>query len=177
MMLDKIKELWSKDFRDIKKSRWVTIEEADLILKLAKEADPDYIFESGTANGISALFLSTVGCPVYTFDPVARRKVWDIVTLPTDNITYVEDKFSSVAERYPELKDKKKVFFIDGSHSNTGIQEDCNALKEFAKEGDLILFHDLCIAPVMRAWMRLWRYGEDVERHETRRIIGSMIWK
>lgn len=176
-MIDKIKELWSKPIMDINKARWVTIEEADLLLKLAKEADPDCIFESGTCNGISSLVLSEVGCPVYTFDPVARPKMWDTFSLPFDNITYVKDKFSSVVERYPELKDKKKVFFIDGDHSNSGVTEDCATLREFAKEGDLIIFHDLNETPVMRGWMRIWKRGKDIKRHETRRIMGSLVWK
>ena len=174
-MLNKIKELWTEKIEGINKARWVTIEEADLILKLAKEANPDCIFESGTANGISALFLSTIGCPVYTFDPASRPKMWD--RFPSDNITYIEDRFSSVVERYPELKDKKKVFFIDGDHSNSGVTEDCKVVREFAKEGDLIIFHDLNIEAVVRGWMRMWRRGKDIERYETRRIVGSLIWK
>ena len=176
-MIDKIKELWSKPMKRIRKARWVTIEEADLLLKLAKEANPDCIFESGTCNGISALFLSMVGCPVYTFDPVPRCKMWDIFPLPCTNITYIEDRFSSVVERYPKLKDKKKVFFIDGDHSSGGLKEDCDAIKEFAQEGDLIIFHDLNTMPVIRWWHRIRKYGKDVKRYETRRIMGSLIWK
>ena len=160
---------------EFNRGRWVTLEEAHLLYMVGKEEAPDCIFESGTANGYSTLWLSLVGCPVVTFDPVARPKVWDVLGSIPDNVSYVKDSFSSVVERYKDVGGKR-VFFIDGDHSSSGIQKDCEALKEYANRGDVVLFHDLTERPVLRAWMRMAPYALESMSYPTRRCVGRMVW-
>lgn len=158
-----------------KKARWVTLDEAKLLLKLATEHDCEVIFESGTANGLSASWMSLSGKPVITFDPVDRNKIWD--GLGINNITYVNKKFSEVDSVYPEFKSKRKMFFIDGDHGPTGVGEDCAAVERFASEGDLIILHDLNERYPFRGWKRLSRSGSTYQVYETPRIIGEVVWK
>lgn len=175
MLSDKLAALYHDDSIAEKKARWVTLGEAQLLLDLAKEHQPAIIFESGTANGISSAWLSLSGVPVVTFDPCNRNKVWDKVGI--NDITYVKDRFSSVDTRYSKWAGEKKMFFIDGDHSSSGVQEDCEALKRFARSGDVVVFHDLNEKPVVRAWHRLLKFAQTYEKHDTPRIMGVLIWR
>ena len=174
ILIDRLEKMYSDTSILEKKSRWVTLEEARLLLKLCLIQQPEVIFESGTANGFSTMWLSVVGVPVYTFDPVDRTKLWD--NLGIINITYVKDKFSSVVFTYSELSSCRKAFFIDGDHSSSGVQSDCAAVKQYAKVDDIVIFHDLNEKPVMRAWHRLQKYSQSIETYPTKRIMGKLVW-
>lgn len=154
-----------------KKERWVTIEEAELLVKLATEAKPDIILESGTANGYSAAWLSLVA-PVVTFDPYSRPKIW----IGDEPITYINDVFSSVTSLYDKF-DGKKFFFIDGGHDSSSVKDDTDAIKQIAKPGDEIVFHDLDTISVLRFWHRMVDYAIHQEKYNTKRTMGRIVWR
>ncbi len=160
--------------KHIARKRWVTLEEAHLLADIVEEEAPDHIFESGTANGYSAAWLGLSGVPVTTYDPCPRVKVWG-TTAPA-HITYVQDKFSSMVEAAKAVEGKK-LFFIDGNHRSSGVSEDVTAIREVIKPGDVIVFHDLNSAKVVRFWHRLQEFAETWERYETQRIMGKLIWR
>jgi hypothetical protein len=53
------------------------------------------------------------------------------------------------------LKQNRNFFFIDGLHTDIGIQEDVKILQEFGKKGDAVVFHDLHLVPIKQAFDRL----------------------
>lgn len=133
----------------VRRTRFISMEEARLLYSQAKAFKPDNIFESGTGNGWSALWFSMCNVPVYTFDPIDRVKLWEDIDV--SNIVYIEDKFNTIVDRYDDLKQDRNLFFIDGLHTGVGIQEDIKALQRFGKRGDVAFFHDLQEDPVRKA--------------------------
>lgn len=158
----------------LKRERWVTLEEANLLYTIGTEEQPDHIYESGTANGFSAMWLSLVGCPVTTFDPICRAKVWDLFNGIPDNITYVEASFSSIVERAHDPKEKK-LFFIDGAHKSHNLKEDCDAVSQMASSGDVVVFHDLSHEAVFRYWHRMTDHASTYESYDTKRVMGKLV--
>ncbi len=160
-----------------KRARWVTLEEGQLLDTIAQEEKPDHIFESGTANGFSTMWLSLFGCPVTTFDPVSRGKVWDVMDGLPDNIIYVEESFEAEVGEYAKKVTGRKMFFIDGLHTSHGIKDDLAAIKEVVQDGDILVFHDLSEKPPLRFWQRtIGSNSSESEVYNTRRIMGRMIW-
>ena len=171
-------KLYEDNPMGLKRSRWVTIEEAVLLRNIGLEEKPNYIYESGTANGFSTMWLSLVGCSVMTFDPFSRPKVWDAVGGVPDNVTYIEAPFSNVVEKAHEVEGKK-MFFIDGLHTSGGVKSDIESIKKVVKAGDVLVFHDLNEVSVFRFWARLIG-GHNVksyETYETKRVMGKLVWK
>ena len=156
------------------RARWVTLEEAKLLYTIVEEEDPDFIFESGTANGFSTMWLSLHGPDVFTFDPVSRPKVWDVIGKPA-NIEYVEDEFSTMTEIAKNLPGKK-LFFIDGLHTAGGVNGDTDAVKEIISPGDVIVYHDLNIQYVVRCWDRTNDFASSTKTFDTRRGMALMVW-
>ena len=162
----------------LKPGYWVTVEEANLLYSWALEFHPDCIFESGTAFGYSAMWFSLVGCPVFTFDPISQKKyVWDELGYEQpDNITLVHDRFSSIVTMNKDVPGKR-FFFIDGSHTMNGVKEDYLSLKQYAKDGDMVVFHDLdCKGPLVW-WKELESNASVYETYETVNVIGRLIWR
>jgi predicted O-methyltransferase YrrM len=160
-----------------KRGYWTTPEEVRLLLKIAEEEQPDVILESGTAFGWSASWFALTGVPVITFDPCKRIYVWDEMGWDKPkNITLEQGKFEEVVTRYPDLTGKKLVF-IDGGHHSSAVKEDCEAIKKIAKDGDILLWHDLNMTGVNRFWSRMQKYSSKSEVFEIGRTIGKMTWK
>jgi predicted O-methyltransferase YrrM len=176
MLEQEIEQLYTDESIKEKKGRWVTVEEGRLLLQLATTYQPDVIFESGTANGLSAAWMYGSGRPIITFDPIDRMKLWE--RLGVDGIEYVRDKFSSVDSRYPEMAGWKKLFFIDGEHTSSGVLEDIEAVKRFAKLGDMVVFHDTIDTPIIRAIHRLKDiHALTYKQYCTARGVGVLIWQ
>lgn len=164
----------AKDSEVFNRARWVTVDEANILYTIAKEEDPDFILESGTANGFSTMWLALHGSIVFTFDPVSRPKVWDADGKPC-NIQCIERSFSTMPELAAGLPGKK-MFFIDGLHTSQGVKDDTEAVKEVVQEGDVIVFHDLNDSHVVRFWDRMNDHASSKEEYHTRRGIGKMVW-
>lgn len=154
-----IKSLVNKAGSEFKKGRWVTNEEGELIRKLVALARAVNVFESGTANGYSACWLSLSLPPegkVHTFDPIDRPKLWD----QSFGVENIKDKAVFHQNYFKEVKSilggrAPKVpfgFFIDGDHGSDSVMEDWNSIAGFLQPGDVIIFHDLNIKGVRRAW-------------------------
>lgn len=156
------------------RARWVTLEEARLLHTIAKEEAPDFVFESGTANGFSTMWLALHGSDVFTFDPVCRLKVWDVCGKPR-NVQCIERSFSNMPD-IAEVMPGKKMFFIDGLHTSQGVKDDTEAVKEVVQDGDVIVFHDLNDMHVVRFWDRMNDHASSKEEYHTRRGIGKMVW-
>ena len=162
----------------LKPSFWVTDEEANLIYNMALECRPECIFESGTAFGYSAMWLSLVGCPVFTFDPIQQKKhVWDELGYnQPENLTLVHDKFSSIVTMNRDFPGKA-FFFIDGHHTPRAVGKDCLAVKQYAKDGDVVVFHDLCDRGPRYWWHKLiLTNASSYDVYETPNIVGRLIW-
>ena len=173
---ERLKEIRNTPDKRWKTQRWVTIEEAEILHMVANVMQPEYIFESGTANGYSALWLAESGSSVITFDPIDRKKVWDELSLPHSTITYVPESFTELPNMYPELKERSKLFFIDGSHSSGGVNEDYRVIRRYAKEGDIVLFHDVRERGVLAVWNRIQLLSKDSVLYDTHRKIGKVTW-
>ena len=174
--VEELEEMYANPDVAFKRARWVTLEEASLLNTITQDFKPDYIFESGTANGFSTLWLSLYGAPVYTFDPVSRAKTWDNLQGGTpSNITYYQRPFEDLPQILSELKGSKSLFFVDGLHTSKGMQADCAAVLEHAEEGDTVIFHDLNIAACVRAFHRMLKYSLKDEVYATKRIMGRII--
>jgi hypothetical protein len=158
-----------------KRARWVTLEEANVLWSVCKEEAPDHIYESGTANGYSAAWLSLEGASVTTYDPVDRPKIWPELSTPPNNIKYVQETFTQVAQDAADTVGKK-LFFIDGRHQNSGIREDLTAVMEVIKPGDVILLHDLNYTGVTRYFHRMQNLSASWKQYDTRRGVGKVVW-
>lgn len=160
--------------------RWVTNEEAEILLNLMKFFDFKLAYESGTANGYSTCWLALAGTAVHTYDPVSRTKVWDEPQFQDlkPHITYHEERFDSLdlsKRAHPSL------FFLDGDHSTTGITNDVAAVAPHLTPGDVVVFHDLNIPTVWRKWAR-WRTAlleessaYSFQEYDTRRKMGAVF--
>ena len=157
-------------------SRWVTIEEANLLYDIVDKVKPKYIFESGTANGYSSVWLSLSGIPVITFDPYNREKIWELFEGCPKNITYVQDRFSSIVDRFSDLFGMK-LFFLDGDHNSSGIKEDCDVIIKYASCGDIVIFHDLNMSSVFRFWHRMCANASSYRTYDTKRMVGELTWR
>ncbi len=162
----------------LKPGYWVSEEEANFLYIWASEFRPGCIFESGTAFGYSAMWLSLVGCPVFTFDPHPQKKyVWEELGYDQpENLTLVHDRFSSIVTMNRDVPGKR-FFFIDGKHSMNGVEEDCEALRQYAKDGDMVVFHDLKYKGPLRGFKGLKSNASLHEVYHTRNMIGRLIWQ
>ena len=131
---------------------------------------PQSYFESGTANGYSAMCVSTAmpyNGVIHTFDPADREKIWldkksfgkgwrqDIArinyhhgkfnekphNLPTTDFEYAKPYWPGVTKYLPGKG--PRVFFIDGDHSKTGVLRDWDSIKRFVEGGDVLVFDDI----------------------------------
>ena len=108
--------------KDMKRARWVTLEEARILFDIVAEMDVPYVLESGTANGYSAAWMACAGAHVITFDPHDRKKVWELHPELVTHVTYVQDKFVSAIRRYAFAADVNKMFYIDGDHGYDSLR-------------------------------------------------------
>ena len=123
------------------------------------------------------MWLSLVGCPVFTFDPIQQKKhVWEELGYSQpENLTLVHDKFSSIVTMNRDVPGKR-FFFIDGKHTPTGVKEDYLALKNYAKDGDMVVFHDLGLRGPHYWFNKLKSNSSLHEVYETHNIVGRLIW-
>jgi predicted O-methyltransferase YrrM len=130
---------------------WVNDEEGKVLQFLADRYRVKNAFESGTCNGYSALCLASgmgEGGKVYTFDPDPLPKLWtqeDLEDLE-EKIVYQEKPFADgleeVARPIVDARVGPNLFFLDGEHTQTGLEEDFKAIRPLLRKGDLIVFHD-----------------------------------
>lgn len=114
--------------------------EAIFLYSLVLQEQPDVIFESGTAMGWSASWmLLASNAPIYTYDPNIRPRLFEI---KKKKFNFINDSFSTVVHKLPEWVSYKKLFFIDGDHSMTGLLEDFNSIEQFLESEDIIVLHD-----------------------------------
>lgn len=164
---------------------WCSDEEGALLLDIALEEKPDHIYECGTCNGYSTMWLSFAGYPITTFDVVDRPKVWNSHYMIIDNINpipKIPDNVTSITESFQSLDCKdlngKKMFFIDGHHKRPSVIKDRDTVLANASSGDVVTFHDLKIKAVGET------YYDMVEKHaashteyDTNMQIGRLTLK
>lgn len=137
---------------DIKISRWATEEEVGILTFLVETNNVKRVFESGTANGWTAsafAFALPEGSSVYTYDPIDRPKIYNDLAIKS-KILYFNEKFFDCGNILPAMTSKVTLFFIDGDHSNSGVQEDYATIAPHLKDKDLVVFHDMNINAVIR---------------------------
>ena len=168
-----LEQLYENKDKRFKMQRWVTLEEAKVIHSIVEEEAPNHIFESSTANGYSACWLGLSGCPVTTYDPVDRLKVWEDDNPP--HITYVQAEFKDVVTHASKVSGKL-LFFIDGIHKDYGLREDLSAVLEIIKPGDVIVFHDVHHINPGNHYRKLKTYSASYKDYDTKRGIGKVVW-
>lgn len=149
MLAEKIR----KEFPKLKQSRWITNEEAQVLLDLIEDQGFGLVYESGTANGFSARLMAETGAEVHTYDPVDRPQVWSRNIHSTLNISCYREEFENVRSVLEEREDKA-LFFIDGEHSYGGCSRDWLAVEPFLRKGDVVVFHDYQDRGVVKTRMR-----------------------
>ena len=123
------------------------------LAKAVQAIQPKIIVEIGTARGGTSLIWSylaserVISCdlndmsfqrPLFTRFPPPGSECK--VTLLTGN----SHEASFKARLAKELNGEKADFlFIDGDHTETGVEADYNDYKEFVRPGGLIAFHDI----------------------------------
>lgn len=174
MTRDKLEGLRTDTVSTFKRERWVTLEEAHILDELVKEEAPDYIFESGTANGYSACWMGVDGIPVTTYDIVDRPKVWG--GTPPANITCVVASFDNAVEDILSAKGKK-LFFIDGRHTVGGVLKDIATVLKGISPGDVIVFHDAFHRAVNAGINSVRDRASSCKMYDTPRGVCKLIWK
>lgn len=170
---------WAKTHPDIKRGRWVNLKEAALLQE--KIAGTEIYFESGTANGFSALVASEVVRQVHTFDPINRLKIWELrKDVPKElrkRICFHQEKFEESQSLIKFSVGLKKSFFIDGDHGYLHVIRDFNTIEPYLNKGDIVVFHDLKNGPVMRAWdaIRESRNFYSEQKIRTARKMGVLV--
>ncbi len=167
-------EIYEPGKKLFKKQRWVNLEEAELLRSIAEETDPDFIFESGTANGYSTMWLALQGCDVYTYDIADRAKVWDDTGKPSF-VHYTEDRFSTMT-KIARNRPGRKLFFIDGNHAAYALREDLGAVLEVIHPGDVIVLHDVHDRCPGRYFRRLKSQAASSETYDTKRGMAKLVW-
>lgn len=164
---------------------WCSDEEGELLHTIGLEENPDYIYECGTCNGYSTMWLSFVGCPVTTFDVEDKPKVWNSPDMAIENINPypgIPDNVTSITESFQSLDCKdlngKKMFFIDGGHDRESVTADFETVLENSSSGDVVVFHDLFIKAVGLVYYEMVeKHAESHMEYETNMIVGKMILK
>lgn len=152
----------ANDMVRFKTERWVTQDEGAILYSLVTIFRPENCFECGTANGYSALWLSSAlgeEGKVHTFDTVDRPKVWDEPTFKIpdhikDKIVFHNTKFSDGVEGALSNCKGSNIFFIDGDHTQTGVQEDIDSVTPFIKKGDIVAFHDARERAIIKTYLK-----------------------
>lgn len=146
---------------EVNTGRWIAREEGWIIRELVRLSGAKVCYESGTANGYSSCWLS-LSVPsdgaVHTFDPVDRWKVWTLPEIEPfkKNIHFHQQCFDEAIGEHLKNRPKEPVaFFIDGDHGSGAVGEEWNAIKEYLIPGDVIIFHDINITGVGRAFSRI----------------------
>ena len=123
-------------------ARWVSNKEAKIIHKIVKNSRATSIYESGTANGFSTLWLALEGAKVTTYDPKSRPKIWDEEEFSgvKHNIIFKQERFC-LGLHSKNLK--PNLYFIDGDHSLLGVVQDWLSVLYFLKSGDHVIMHDV----------------------------------
>lgn len=166
-------------------ARWIRDDEGKILRELIRLSGATRYYESGTCNGYSACWafeaLSSKKGDVYTFDPVNRNKIWDVIDigLAKNQIHYFQEKFSGGIGR---LLQHRLIFpiaiFIDGDHGCEAITDELNAIKKFLRSGDLIVFHDARERKVGKTIFRFLRHAPECRSLEfkTRRQIHALFY-
>lgn len=141
-----------------KVERWITPEEGRALQTLIQAHDVCHFLECGTANGYSALWAAAAGAAVCTWDIVDRPKIWDhvpeLAELANQRIAALTEPFGDRLET--EIAASPALWFIDGDHSPEGVRKDWRIVRQFALEGDVVVFHDaLCIEGILQLWEEL----------------------
>lgn len=138
-----------------------------MLFTVAQTEKVSQVYESGTANGFSTLWLAAAlrqqglgpvsselirrggeeTTRVHTFDPVDRKKLWTARPYGTlaPYITYHQEPFDEGIYKLP-LEHRgltPALFFIDGDHNYHGMKKDVQAMLNAVSPGDVIVFHDL----------------------------------
>lgn len=142
-------------------SRWISKEEGEILHNIVKISTAKSIFESGTAYGFSSACLVSgkEGIHLHTFDLVDKPKIWDYPPLKVEKyknrIHCHIAPFDEGIGQYLQERDGPSVFFIDGDHSRIGVTKDWRSIEHYLKEEDIVIFHDLHIRPVVKAWLKI----------------------
>lgn len=155
--------------------RWLDLEEADIICACIETLRIRQVVEIGTANGFSASCFALTSCDnVITYDPVNRPKVWDLPRFKEigENITFINAEFPTELGSFYN----RRLFFIDGDHSNTGVMKDwLNVLNVMGKE-DVVFFHDvLALNSEDKGVNRLWQRMTDPDNERKNRLLEQVF--
>lgn len=158
-----------------KVERWITIEEAQILLDVINTENIQYYYECGTANGFSACWAASAKnvIEVHTWDPVDRAKLYDEFSTLRLKITFHNAKYNEAIGKISHLG--KSLFFIDGDHKMRPARSDINHTLKCAKPGDIIVLHDVLGYDWLQGRMNEFLTTHKAELRATKRGMG-IIW-
>jgi len=139
------------------KGFWVLVNEAQILVDQVEKSGAKVYIECGTCHGYSSCWVSTTQVEeIHTYDPVIRKKVWDVHTALkplSSKINFHNQRFDEGLPAYLNTitRETKLYCFIDGKHSFNSVSGDFNAVLPFLKPEDRVMFHDsILYSPVAR---------------------------
>lgn len=147
----------TKKISQIAKSALSRPKYARLLAKLVDYFKPKYILELGTSLGISTLYLSRSGqAKVTTVEGshvVAKIAAKNFKTFYRNNISLVNEEFSSALDHFIETHQFFDLIFIDGNHQYDAVKHYFEVLKSLTDKNSIIIFDDIHWSSGMqRAW-------------------------
>lgn len=141
-LLDKYFEIWDNP-GDLRRTMGYPMKphEALFLFGLVMREQPDVIFESGTAVGWSGTWMAlATDAEVFTFDIASRQRLFHPIEGKLHcTITPFQEGAPLQLHRW---EGSRKLFLIDGDHTNKGFREDVEAVEPFLEPGDVIVLHD-----------------------------------
>lgn len=147
---------WAMDFPSKGYLRISSIQQRSEIMSLANavaELKPKNILEIGTARA-GTLFiwanitsLKVVSCDLD--DPSYRRSVYEAFPPPNSNCKVIHLSGDSHQKSFLEKVEKElngeqvDFLFIDGDHTEVGVEADYNDYNHLVRSGGIIAFHDI----------------------------------
>jgi len=128
---------------------WLRPEDAEKLYELAHDTNGP-ILEVGTYRGKSVILIATAAkdaghdIVVYTLDvdraaqraAMAEAQARGVASM----IVFIRGTLSAFAQAYPQVR--PSLTFVDGDHTDAGVQRDLEALETLVPSGGSLLFHD-----------------------------------
>jgi len=128
---------------------WMLPEDAEKLYELAQAADGP-VLEIGTYRGRSAVLMALAmrdagqKAPLYSIDVDRTAQHAAAVAARarglTDRIVLIRGTLAAFARAYPQLR--PALTFVDGDHTEAGVERDLAVLETLVPAGGCLLFHD-----------------------------------
>lgn len=165
----------TKKVKEIAKNALKTPRLAQLIYRLAKNANPSNLIELGTCLGITTAYLSKAcpdaeiitieGCP-----ETAKKAYQNFQDLELENVELQVGNFDELLTRVVEHFPKLDFVYIDGNHRKDATLNYFNWCLPKVHEDTLLIFDDIYWSKGMKeAW-------EEIKSHPEVTVTVDLFW-